>query len=165
MLESALPFPESAPEQPSLVTAVVEYEPPSRRVTDLGADLCTAPPTLHHPRRLRLVEPPAEDLPRAGAAQFAELALRRVLEVMDRRRPPTQLRNLMPPPLVDAVVALTRTRHETTATLRRVRLRSAATPTAAEVFATYTRGPRVRAIAARVDFDGNRWELTALQLG
>jgi hypothetical protein len=37
--------------------------------------------------------------------------------------------------------------------------------TAAEVFATYTRGPRVRAIAARVEIVAGRWQLVALQIG
>ena len=36
---------------------------------------------------------------------------------------------------------------------------------AAEVFATYTRGPRVRAIAGRVEIIGGRWQLVALQIG
>ncbi len=36
---------------------------------------------------------------------------------------------------------------------------------AAEVFATYTRGPRVRAIAARVELVAGRWQVVALQIG
>ena len=39
-------------------------------------------------------------------------------------------------------------------------------PSAAEVFATYTRGRRVRAIAARIEVSRNdRWQLVALQIG
>ena len=37
---------------------------------------------------------------------------------------------------------------------------------AAEVFATYTRGRRVRAIAARIEVSrDDRWQLVALQIG
>ena len=160
-----MPLSEPVPEQ--LVSAVIDYEPPSHRLTSLTTvDRCATRPALHPhgARRLRLVDPAAAQLPHAAAVQFADLALRRVLEVMDRRRPPTQLQNLMAPSLIDTVVALTRMRYNTTATLRRVRIR-VASPGAAEVFATYTRGPRVRAIAARIDFADSRWQLTALQVG
>ena len=40
-----------------------------------------------------------------------------------------------------------------------------AEPSAAEVFATYTRGRRVRAVAGRVEVVDGRWQLVALQLG
>ncbi|WP_231967381.1 Rv3235 family protein, partial [Mycobacterium sp. E136] len=36
---------------------------------------------------------------------------------------------------------------------------------AAEVFGTYSRGQRIRAIAARIAFDGQRWRVVALQIG
>jgi hypothetical protein len=91
-----------------------------------------------------------------------------VLEVIDRRRPVAQLRPLLSPALVDTVVALTRISHTAGATLRRVRLRTTDDDhTAAEVFATYTRGERVRAIAGRIELtdDANRWRLVALQIG
>jgi hypothetical protein len=98
---------------------------------------------------------------------FADAALRRVLEVIDRRRPVAQLRPLVAPALLDTVVMLTRSRHTAAARLRRVRLRAAGGGVAAaEVFATYTRGERVRAIAARVELVGpDRWQLVALQVG
>ncbi|WP_231395895.1 Rv3235 family protein [Mycobacterium sp. URHD0025] len=132
---------------------------------------CPAPTVLHghghghgH-RRLRLVSHDPEPQLQPGAAQFADMALRRVLEVVDRRRPPAQLRSLMSQLLLDAVVAAAKCRHPTTASLRRVGLRSAAPSGAAELFATYTRGARVRAIAGRIELRGGRWQLTALQLG
>jgi hypothetical protein len=37
--------------------------------------------------------------------------------------------------------------------------------TAAEVFATYSRGDRIRAIAGRVEVVGGRWLVVALQVG
>jgi hypothetical protein len=101
---------------------------------------------------------------------FADTALRRFLEVSDRRRPVAQLRPLVAPALFDAVVAFTRSGpRDGAAVLRRVRLRSAQVldgeATAAEVFATYSRGRRVRAIAARVELVKGRWVVVALQVG
>jgi hypothetical protein len=113
---------------------------------------------------------PENVVPRA-AAVFADTALRRVLEVADRRRPATQLRPLLVPALLDAVTMLTRSAstQQGTAVLRRVRLQPSTLvdgeATAAEVFATYTRGPRFRAIAGRVELIGGRWVIVALQIG
>jgi hypothetical protein len=114
---------------------------------------------------------PAHELapPRAAAA-FADTALRRVLEVTDRRRPVAQLRPLIAPALFDAVASLIRAVPQGgTAVLRRVRLRSATfadgEATAAEVFATFARGRRVHAIAGRVELVDGRWLLVALQIG
>jgi hypothetical protein len=114
---------------------------------------------------------PAPDIgPPKAAVVFAAGALRRVLEVADRRRPVTQLRTVLAPSLIDSVALLTRTRQANgAAVLRRVRLRAVAVvdrePTAAEVFATYSRGDRVRAIAGRVEVVGGRWLVVALQIG
>ncbi|KWX21362.1 hypothetical protein AFM11_25950 [Mycolicibacterium wolinskyi] len=156
-------------ELPSLTSPVIDCEPPALPLHAQAppTPVCSAPTALrrHTARRLRLVEPPQERQPHAGAVEFADLALRRVLEVVDRRRPPAQLRTLMNPLLLDAVVALTRSRQGTAATLRRVRLRAVTDPAAAEVFATYTRGTRVRAIAGRIEFHSGRWQFTALQIG
>lgn len=53
--------------------------------------------------------------------------------------------------------------------LRRIRVRTAdvvdGEATAAEVFGTYTRGTRVRALAGRIEVVDGRWQLVALQLG
>lgn len=102
------------------------------------------------------------------AVVFADAALRRVLEVIDRRRPIAQLRPLLAPALTDIVTALTRYPHTgatAAATLRKVRLRMVDDGHAAEVFGTYHRGPRVRAIAARIARDGDRWRIVALHIG
>jgi hypothetical protein len=106
---------------------------------------------------------PAPQPPRA-AVVFADAALRRVLEAIDRRRPVAQLRPLVAPALIDAVIALARTTHTATATLRRVRLRMI-DDEAAEVFGSYTRGQRVRAVAARVERHRDGWRIVALQIG
>ncbi len=120
------------------------------------------PAALHRsPRRpLRPVGPAASVVaPPPEAAGFADAALRRVLEVIDRRRPIAQLRPLLTPPLVDMVFTLTRSAApDGRRVLRRVRLRTAAVderePTGdggRGVRAIYTRGRRVRAIACRVE--------------
>lgn len=111
-----------------------------------------------------------EAAPPPAAVAFAEAALRRVLEVIDRRRPIAQLKPLLAYPLIDTVAAHANLRMPATATLRRVGLRLTDTagtaPPAAEVFATYTRGRRVRVIAARIEQDNtNRWRVVALQIG
>jgi hypothetical protein len=155
----------------SFTSPIIDYEPPL-----VGTAAVCPPPRpaalhRHTPRRLRPVPaPPArESPPPRAAAVFTDTALRRILEVIDRRRPVAQLRPLLAPTLIDAVVAMTRTRSSDGAVLRRVRMRTAADAdgeaTAAEVFATYTRGPRVRAIAARIEIVGGRWLVTALQIG
>jgi hypothetical protein len=112
------------------------------------------------------------------AATFADAALRRVLEVIDRRRPAAQLRGLLAPSLVDSVVAVGRSTaghapgHEGAAVLRRMRLQPAGHPepdSAAEVFGSYSRGHRVHAIACRVErapaAAGARWMVVALHIG
>jgi hypothetical protein len=157
----------------SFTSPVVDYEPPP-----VGA--CPPPSSAalhrHASRPLRSVPaiPPGvrhevEQPPRA-AAVFAETALRRVLEVSDRRRPVAQLRPLVAPALFDAVAAFTKAgSRDGAAVLRRVRLRPVhvldGEAAAAEVFATYSRGRRVRAIAGRVELVEGRWVMVALQVG
>lgn len=103
------------------------------------------------------------------AAIFADAALRRVLEVIDRRRPLAQLRPLLAPSLVDSVHSVCRALagQEGAAVLRRMRLQPVGNPaTAAEIFGCYSRGDRIHAIACRVDqMPGNRWLVVALHIG
>jgi hypothetical protein len=119
--------------------------------------------------------------PLRQAAIFADAALRRVLEVIDRRRPAAQLRPMLATSLVDAVVAIGRSAagrgpgHEGAAVLRRLRLQPAGhrdPETAAEVFGSYRRGQRVHAIACRVEqvragvgSADTRWQVVALHIG
>ena len=195
MTASQIPF------EPGAFTApVVDYEPPPYDVmagppapqlnvagspapplTVAGSPApaaCPAPTpaSLHRSSRRgsRPVERlPVQTAPPPEAAAFADAVLRRVLEVIDRRRPIAQLRPMLTPPLLDMVFTLTRAAGPANAAvLRRVRLRTAALdddephqPTAAEVFATYTRGQRVRAVAGRIEVAQGRWRLVALQIG
>lgn len=104
------------------------------------------------------------------AAAFADAALRRVLEVIDRRRPATQLGSVLAPGLVDSVLAVSRAvaGQPGAAVLRRMRVQDAggdAASVAAEVFGTYSRGNRVHAIACRVEQLHNRWSVIALHIG
>jgi hypothetical protein len=168
------------PFEPGAFTApVVDYEPPPfDAASPAPAPACPTPtPAALHRSSRRPLRPvdraAAEVAPPRDAATFADAALRRVLEVVDHRRPIAQLRPLLTPPLLDMVFTLSRTAGPgKSAVLRRVRLRTAAVdesepnqPTAAEVFATYTRGQRVRAIAGRIEVNEGRWRMVALQIG
>lgn len=103
-----------------------------------------------------------------AAASFADAALRRILEVIDRRRPLSQLRPLLAVGLAESLLA-GRTTGEP-ARLRRVWAQPIGPEGhAAEVAAHYTRGGRVHAIACRVERVGTptgpRWQVVALHLG
>ncbi|WP_099038891.1 Rv3235 family protein [Mycobacterium neglectum] len=169
---------------PPLVTPVVDYEPPP-----VGMSACRATPVLRRrvaragtrcePSSARRGSQPApvrEADPPRTAVTFADAALRRVLEVIDRRRPVAQLRPLLAPALIDTVIELSRSSRggagrsqgmRTVARLCRMRLRmvDGAEGSQAEVFGTYTCGPRVRALAARIELTGERWRIVALQVG
>jgi hypothetical protein len=165
------------------VVPVVDYEPSP---TACSSRIGTCRPTAIHRERKRPTRRAAPPVPRddrsavPAAAAFAEVALRGVLEVIDGRRPLAQLRPLLAAGLLDTVVALARgtpaARGEASrpasrpAVLRQVRLRIVDRHgEAAEVFATYTRGERVRALAGRVERSiirgAKRWNLVALQMG
>ena len=162
----------------TFTTPVIDYEPTPTRADPPGLCLPPSPAALHRPspRPLRAVPvaptspPPRDPAPPRKAAVFADAALRHVLEVSDRRRPVAQLRPLLAPALFDAVLTMIRGMAAgESAVLRRVRLRTATVVDgevrAAEVFATYARGARVRAIAGRIEMVDGRWRVVALQVG
>jgi Family of unknown function (DUF6459) len=109
--------------------------------------------------------------PMREAAAFADAALRRVLEVIDRRRPISQLSGLLAAGLVDSVLSANRLTGAdgAVAVLRRVRLQAVGGPdgfAAAEVFGSYSRGQRMHAIACRIERIGARhWQVAALHIG
>src|SRR3954454_22261755 len=157
------------PHEPaSLTTPIIDCEPPP-----VGIAACPPPtPAALHRRTARPHRPvqrpvPRDPLPPPAAVMFADAALRRILEVADRRRPILQLRPLVAPALIDTVTAMTRMPQTAAATLRRVRVRmiDGDNENQAEVFGTYTRGPRTLAIAARIERQRQRWRVVALQLG
>jgi Family of unknown function (DUF6459) len=170
------------------VTPVVDYEPPRRDVPQCRT---SSHPTLRRrgvraPRRPHTGEPNRQakartakvtnvaSAPMRQAAIFADAALRRVLEVIDRRRPAAQLRPMLSPSLVDSVLAIGRSaaRDDGAAVLRRLRLQPAGhsdPEAAAEVFGSFSRGHRIHAIACRVErvpvVGGTRWLMVALHIG
>jgi hypothetical protein len=166
------------PDPVSLTTPIIDCEPPP-----VGITACPppSPAALHrrtarsapcpsggrYPQRSVPRPVPRDPLPPRSALVFADAALRRVLEVADRRRPIAQLRPLVAPALIDTVIGLTRAPQTAVATLRRVRLRmvDGDEENQAEVFGSYTRGPRSLAIAARIELHRDRWRIVALQLG
>ena len=105
------------------------------------------------------------------AAGFADAALRAVLEVIDRRRPVTQLHGLLAAGLVDSVLSANRRAADdgAAAVLCRLRLQVVGAPerfAAAEVFGSYRRGRRTHAIACRIELvTGRRWQVVALHIG
>jgi hypothetical protein len=163
---SQIPF-----EAGALTAPVVDYEPPP--FDGAAPPPCPAPTPAALHRQTRRTLPLDRVAAGPAAATFTDAALRRVLEVIDRRRPIAQLRPMLTPPLLDMVFTLARSAGtERAAVLRRVRLQAAAVDerdphqaVAAEVFATYTRGRRVRAIAGRVEVADGRWRMVALQIG
>ncbi|WP_077077330.1 Rv3235 family protein [Mycobacterium numidiamassiliense] len=178
------------------VEPVVEYEPPTRDVPrNVGpcrqaAQAISQRRNSRAPRRPyvgRRVDGPTATVPVLSApmrqaAIFADAALRRVLEVIDRRRPASQLRPLLVAGLVDAVLSVSGSptsarcvqaaAHEGVAVLRRMRLQPVGHrdhETAAEIFGCYSRGDRMHAIACRVEKlhagNGARWQVVALHIG
>jgi hypothetical protein len=106
------------------------------------------------------------------AAACAETALRAVLEVIDRRRPTAQLRLMLAGGLVDSVESFARSASpgQSGAVLRRVRLQATGPDeTAFEVSASYSRGPRLHAVACRIELAdtaaGGGWQVVALHIG
>lgn len=149
--------------QSGAVVRVIDYESPLPR---------TSPRS--RPRSRPPVLSPADAAHIRAAGTFADATLRRVLEVIDRRRPLAQLRPLLTPGLVDSLLRTTTLQDSSgVAQLRRIRVQSiprrgGKTP-AAEIAASYTRGGRVHAVACRAELvktmTGARWQLVALHLG
>jgi hypothetical protein len=159
---------------------VAEYEPPTRNVQNVPQCRQSSHATLRrrtpsapgqrgdrHPpaatavvKAASVVKAEVMSPPMRQAAVFTDAALRRVLEVIDHRRPAAQLRPLLAPGLVDSVLSVGRALagsgagSEAAAVLRRMRLQPVGRhnpDTAAEVFGTYSRGDRIHAIACRVE--------------
>jgi Family of unknown function (DUF6459) len=165
------------------VTPVVEYEPERQSMPrnvpqcrpSSHATLRRAAPAPRRPYSGRPAgQPEAASVAVLSpsmrqAAIFADATLRRVLQVIDRRRPLAQLRPLLAPSLVDSVGSVGRgsAGREGAAVLRRMRLQPVGHPaTAAEVFGCYSRGDRIHAIACRVEQGADtRWLVVALHIG
>ena len=155
------------------VSRVVQYEPRAHSAPPLPPVPTTLPAT--NPTA-PLPAAPGPDPRARAAAIFADAALRRVLEVIDRRRPLAQLRPLLSSGLVDSLLPLMAGRPAGAARLRRViaqpvggRAGIGADGACAEIAANYSRGDRLHAIACRVQQrpgpTGPQWQVVALHLG
>lgn len=154
------------PVSDTAVTPVIDYEPPTRAPGPNPPRCLPSPPTAR-PRVRPAPKTPLSPRMRQAAA-FADAALRRVLEVMDRRRPATQLGAVLAPGLVDSVLAVSRASAGApgAAVLRRMRVQPAVGDDAAEVSGSYSRGERIHAIACRVErLPAGRWLVVALHIG
>jgi hypothetical protein len=161
------------------LTQAPRCEPPITGRTESRAAAHRAPARSPHSGRSPVGgrghgRPPAEPVAIDPEAQrFAEHALRLTLEVLDRRRPPAQLRPLLAPALVGLVGALAQrplpARGLGGACLGRVHLRPSGADSA-EVFGSYSRGPRMFAVASRLErtpaaLGWGGWRVTSLQVG
>ncbi|MGW5922995.1 Rv3235 family protein [Nocardia fluminea] len=104
----------------------------------------------------------------ATAKRFTEQVLRLLLEVVDRRRSSTHLRAYTDARALAAVNTMLAQdsapgRTLGSATLTRVKL-TPAQDGAAEVFASYQRGPRTLAIAGRIESTKDSWRLVAVRM-
>jgi hypothetical protein len=106
-----------------------------------------------------------------SAHRFADRAVRLVLEVVDGRRPDTQLATVLTPALVTTFGAARCARAEAdSAVVLRARLQTIDARTA-ELFGSYARGHRVFAMAGRIVRTPARghtrhgWVITTLWLG
>ncbi|WP_258956847.1 Rv3235 family protein [Rhodococcus globerulus] len=103
-----------------------------------------------------------------GADVFWNTSLRLVLEVLDQRRSPAHLKSVLSPTVMELVQRLSIS-HDPTRRLGAARTHrthvNTASPHAAEVCATFRRGPRTFAIAARIENTDNKgWMVTALHV-
>lgn len=177
---------EPAPHLSPTVAPVIDYEPPARatvphRPTPAPLTPASGRPRAGHARRPRPDRYLRNPLPPRlqSAAAFADAALRRVLEVVDGRRPSTHLLPLLAAGLADTVTAArspTSAGRAEPATLQRVRVQpvgSGEPTTAVEAFGTYRRGRRTHALACRIESvprpgpgtSGTAWRIVALHIG
>ncbi|MFE4501230.1 Rv3235 family protein [Rhodococcus sp. NPDC056743] len=111
---------------------------------------------------------PAAEPVAPGADVFWNTSLRLVLEVLDRKRNPAHLKRVLSPTVMELVQRLALS-HDPLRGLGAARTHkthvSTASPHAAEVCATYTRGSQTFAIAAKIENTDNKgWMVTALHV-
>ena len=137
----------------------IEATRPPLRLVRAGTDSPRKAPPTACPARPDPVDP--------AALVGAQHVLRLAVEVQDGRRSPHQLRDLVAPGLMGALVTAARTPIGTrmhTGRLQRVHVQQV-NATVAEAFATVFRGPRAHAVAARLELGRHGWRCTALRLG
>jgi hypothetical protein len=125
----------------------------------------SAPAPLPAPAPVAATQGRGPDDPREWAVRFSQAAL----EVVSGLRPPAQLVRWTTP---EAMAELARLHalvqrgggRPPRATVRSVRL-CEPVPGVGEVAAVVTAGPRVRALAFRMEGEGGRWRVVAFELG
>lgn len=156
----------TAPPAFPLLRRVPCYEPqpeqPGRRASRVPAFDTPAVSVLAVPQPLR----PTPVNP--AALVRAQQVFRLTFEVLEGRRGPRQLQQLMAPEVLAKITTLARAnvgqRARSTARLHRVHVQQV-TPRIAEACVTVDRGARVHAVAARLDLDRGGWRCTALLIG
>ena len=111
-------------------------------------------------------EPPPAGAPLAtdpAALVLADRVLRAVVEMLRGRRPARQLSTLLQPDVLDYLALLQETAGHLQPRVRKVLAQQQAV-NALEAVAVVTLSTGVRALAARFDKHGDRWQCTALQL-
>ncbi|MET4048608.1 hypothetical protein BJD99_07760 [Rhodococcus sp. 1163] len=114
---------------------------------------------------------PAERQASEDAQRGAEHALRLILEILDRRRTTARLGALFTPTVVESLKTLVNSQPPGqslgAASLRRVHV-SRCAKNSAEVFGTYARGPRIFAVAARLEYRKTArhsgWTVTSVRI-
>ncbi|MFY2788198.1 Rv3235 family protein [Rhodococcus sp. MALMAid1271] len=175
------PDPRLQAEQHCFLSRAAPFEPPlspgtvHRRGPTTAAEPIPArhrPSVRSNPSRRRIEPPAARPAVPADARSTAERAMRVLIEVIDRRRSADQLSGLFTASMIDLVRTIVRNpppgRRLGLATISRVHVvyRS---EVSAEIFGSYTRGPRMFAFAGRIELaiDPRRpgWTVTSLRVG
>ncbi|WP_156399507.1 Rv3235 family protein [Rhodococcus sp. Leaf278] len=159
----------AAPFEPPLSSAAVHTWDP--------AATAEPKPVVHRTsvrsnRSRRRADPAGRPVVPADAKSSADRAMRMLIEVIDRRRSADQLSGLFSTPMIDLVRTIVRNpppgRRLGFAAVHRVHV-VYQSDVSAEVFGSYTRGPRMFAFAGRIELavDPRRpgWTVTSLRVG
>lgn len=155
--------PPARPTYPHLAFAALPATPPADGPADAEPQPA-AEPTVEPPPAVR---PNPTSASAVEVRRMVEALLRLTLEIVDRRRRPDQLQGMATQPVIDALAVLSVSnppgRELGSAALRKIRIVSAG-PSAAEICASYARGPRLFAIAGRIERRRDLWVATTLLL-
>ncbi|MEK8072181.1 Rv3235 family protein [Rhodococcoides navarretei] len=159
----------AAPFEPPLATGAVHTWDPA---TTTEPTPVRHRATVRSNRSRRRSEPPGRPPVPADARATADRAMRMLIEVIDRRRSADQLSPLFTTSMIDLVRTIVRNpppgRRLGFAAVRRVHV-AYQSDVSAEIFGSYTRGPRMFAFAGRIELaiDPRRpgWTVTSLRVG
>ncbi|OZF30326.1 hypothetical protein CH294_25175 [Rhodococcus sp. 14-2483-1-1] len=177
-IQGTSPRPHAEPH--CFLSRAAPFEPPLSSTTVHTWDpvAATEPrPVVHRTsvrsnRSRRRTEPVGRPVVPADARSSADRAMRMLIEVIDRRRSADQLSVLFTTPMIDLVRTIVRNpppgRRLGFAAVHRVHV-VYQSDVSAEIFGSYTRGPRMFAFAGRIELavDPRRpgWTVTSLRVG